>query len=58
MLFYIYNHDVTLTLYIKWTVFLHKFKLTMWKAAGLSTLYSKMQNYQIELVYRVFAYYA
>jgi len=24
MLFYIYNHDVTLTLYINWTVFLHK----------------------------------
>ena len=25
MLFYIYNHDVTLTLYVNWTVFLHKF---------------------------------
>jgi len=24
VLFYIYNHDVTFTLYINWTVFLHK----------------------------------
>jgi len=26
VLFYIYNYDVTFTLYINWTVFLHKYK--------------------------------
>jgi len=26
VLFYIYNHNVTFTLYINWTVFLHKYK--------------------------------
>ena len=33
MLFYIYNHDVTLTLYINWTVFLHK-SCNPWSAHG------------------------
>ena len=38
VLFYIYNHDVTLTLYINWAVFLHKY-YWLYLLAAYTSLY-------------------
>ena len=46
VLFYIYKHDVTFTLYINWTVFLHK---SSWSTSAIMFKSNALPNYLVYL---------